>query len=81
MRSSSTPTQEVTLAFTGASGALYGWRLLEVLLSLEVKVHLLISGAARVVFATEHDIKLNGNPQSCQQQLLEIFGCAPSSIS
>ncbi len=81
MQSSSSPTQEVTLAFTGASGALYGWRLLEVLLSLEVKVHLLISGAARVVFATEHDIKLNGNPQSCQQQLLEIFGCAPHLLA
>ena len=51
------------------------------LLSLEVKVHLLISGAARVVFATEHDLKLNGNPQSCQQQLVEIFGCEPNLLA
>jgi 4-hydroxy-3-polyprenylbenzoate decarboxylase len=73
--------REVTLAFTGASGALYGWRLLQVLLSLNVKVHLLISSAAKVVFATEHDLKLNGNPQACQAQLVEIFGCAPHLLA
>lgn len=73
--------KEVTLAFTGASGALYGWRLLQCLLSQQVKVHLLISSAARVVFATEHNLKLNGNPQSCQQQLVEIFGCEPNLLA
>ena len=75
------PKREVTLAFTGASGALYGWRLLQVLLSLDVKVHLLISSAAKVVFATEHDLKLNGNPQACQAQLVEIFACAPHLLA
>lgn len=74
------PVREVTLAFTGASGALYGWRLLECLLAQQVKVHLLISSAARVVFATEHDLKLNGNPQSCQQQLMTLFGCDPELL-
>jgi 4-hydroxy-3-polyprenylbenzoate decarboxylase len=69
------PQREITLAFTGASGALYGWRLLQCLLSQNVKVHLLISSAARVVFATEHNLKLNGNPQSCQQQLVEMLQC------
>lgn len=72
---------ELTLAFTGASGALYGWRLLQVLLSQQVKVHLLISGAARVVFATEHDLKLNGNPQSCQQQIVAMLGCNPALLA
>lgn len=73
--------REVTVAFTGASGALYGWRLLQVLLGLQVKVHLLISSAARVVFATEHGLKFNGNPQTCQAQLVEMFGCAPHLLS
>ncbi len=54
-------TQEVALAFTGASGAGYGWRLLEnCYWRLQVKVHLLISSAARVVFATEYDFKTSG---------------------
>jgi 4-hydroxy-3-polyprenylbenzoate decarboxylase len=75
------PNREITLAFTGASGALYGWRLLHCLLSQQVKVHLLISSAARVVFATEHDLKLNGNPQSCQQQLVEMLGCSPDLLA
>lgn len=72
--------REITLAFSGASGACYGWRLLQCLLLQQIKVHLLISSAARVVFATEHNIKLNGNPQSCQQQLIEQFGCDPDLL-
>jgi 4-hydroxy-3-polyprenylbenzoate decarboxylase len=82
LQSSSTaaPLREITLAFSGASGACYGWRLLQCLLSQQIKVHLLISSAARVVFATEHDIKLNGNPQTCQQQLVQQFGCDPELL-
>lgn len=71
---SNTPT-EVTLAFSGASGAPYGWRLLEVLLQQGIKVHLLISSAARVVFATEHNVKLAAAPDKCTEQLLANFGC------
>ncbi|MCC4785511.1 aromatic acid decarboxylase, partial [Vibrio lentus] len=44
----------ITLAFTGASGAPYGLRLLECLLAADYQVYLLISSAARVVLATEH---------------------------
>ena len=79
--SATTLNREITLAFTGASGALYGWRLLQCLLSQNVKVHLLISSAARVVFATEHNLKFNGNPQSCQQQLVEMLECSPDLLA
>ncbi len=72
--------QAVTLAFTGASGALYGLRLLESLLAQQVTVHLLMSSAARVVFATEHDVKLAAHPEHCRQQLLERFQCAPEQL-
>lgn len=65
--------QEVTLAFTGASGAPYGWRLLELLLAQGIRVHLLISSAARVVFVTEHNIKLAGAPDKCTEQLQSHF--------
>lgn len=69
--------RHITLAFTGASGAPYGWRLLECLLQQQVTVHLLISSAARVVFATEHDMKLSAAPEKCRQQLLEKLACPP----
>lgn len=72
--------KEITLAFTGASGAPYGWRLLQVLLSEGIRVHLLISSAARVVFATEHDVKLSASPDKCTEQLLAQFNCAPEQL-
>lgn len=70
-------TRQITLAFTGASGAPYGWRLLQCLLAQQVQVHLLISSAARVVFATEHNIKLSAAPDKCQAQLVELLQCPP----
>ncbi|NOH72099.1 UbiX family flavin prenyltransferase [Vibrio pectenicida] len=70
----------ITLAFTGASGAPYGLKLLECLLTADYQVHLLISSAARVVLATEHDMKLSGNPQVAQQMLVEHIGCDPEQL-
>jgi 4-hydroxy-3-polyprenylbenzoate decarboxylase len=46
----------ITLAITGASGAQYGLRLLEVLMAADIEVHLLISDAAREVIALETDL-------------------------
>lgn len=43
----------VTLALTGASGAQYGLRLLQILTRHNIQVHCLLSDAARVVIATE----------------------------
>ena len=50
--------KRVSLAITGASGAFYGLRLLELLLKTDVQVYLMISAPAKVVIATETDIKL-----------------------
>ncbi|WNO60516.1 flavin prenyltransferase UbiX [Rheinheimera sp. MMS21-TC3] len=75
------PLTEITLAFTGASGAVYGWRLLELLVNQGIKVHLLVSSAARVVFATENNIKLAGSAEKCTAQLVEIFGCEANQIT
>ncbi|MDX3773154.1 flavin prenyltransferase UbiX [Chromatiaceae bacterium AAb-1] len=72
---------EVTLAFTGASGAIYGWRLLELLLQQQIRVHVLISSAARVVFATEHNIQLAASPDKCTQQLSGHFGCSEDLLT
>jgi len=50
--------KSITLAITGASGAQYGLRLLQVLLAANIDVHLLVSDAARQVIALETDIGL-----------------------
>ena len=47
----------ITLAITGASGAPYALRLLECLIAQKQQVAVLISSAAKVVFATEENIK------------------------
>ncbi len=65
----------ITLAFTGASGAPYGLRLLECLIAADYQVFLLISSAARVVLATEHGLKLSANPESAKQALVEHLKC------
>lgn len=61
----------ITLAWTGASGAPYGLRLLQCLLAADYQVYLLISSAARVVLATEHGLKLPANPEAAQAALVE----------
>ncbi len=48
----------VVLAFTGASGVVYGQRLLECLLAAGEEVHLTVSDSARQVFWQELRIKL-----------------------
>lgn len=71
----STITKSITLAFTGASGAPYGLRLLECLLAADYQVYLLISSAARVVLATEHGLKLPANPENAHKALVEHLKC------
>ncbi|MGB0893387.1 MAG: flavin prenyltransferase UbiX [Parashewanella sp.] len=61
---------EISLAWTGASGAPYGLKLLEQLLLADKRVYLMISSAARVVFATEQKLQLSANPKKAQQQIV-----------
>lgn len=55
----------VTLALTGASGAQYGLRLLQVLLEADCRVYLLVSKAAEVVIRRETSFEL---PEGFSQQ-------------
>ncbi|WOT05640.1 flavin prenyltransferase UbiX [Shewanella youngdeokensis] len=66
--------KSISLAWTGASGAPYGLRLLEILLKSQYQVFLMISSAARVVLATEQGLKLSGNTEKATAQLLAQFG-------
>lgn len=49
----------IVLGFTGASGALYGVRLLDVLLASGREVHVTISPSAVEVFRTELDVRID----------------------
>ena len=49
---------DVIVALTGASGARYGVRLLQVLAELDVATHVVVSDAARQVLAVEEGIEL-----------------------
>lgn len=52
-------TRPIVLAITGASGAPYAVRLLEVLLAAGRSVHLTISPSARIVFETEMGLPID----------------------
>ncbi|MCA9055609.1 MAG: UbiX family flavin prenyltransferase [Planctomycetaceae bacterium] len=60
---------QIVLALTGASGAIYGVRLLEVLLAAGSSVHLLISPAAKRVFYEELGLTLDLEHFSLEQVL------------
>jgi flavin prenyltransferase len=47
------PLKSIVLAITGASGAIYALRLLQVLVAAEMRVHLTISPSARLVLLQE----------------------------
>ena len=63
--------QVINLAFTGASGAHYGLRLLQCLVAAGCQVHVMISKAAQVVIATETDLQLPGGTSGIQDVLTD----------
>ncbi|MGB1765379.1 flavin prenyltransferase UbiX [Alloalcanivorax xenomutans] len=66
--------QRITLAFTGASGAPYGLRLLQCLLEADCEVYVLLSKAARVVIGTETDLKLPAGTGAAETALRDWSG-------
>lgn len=71
----------ITLAITGASGAQYGLRLLDCLVSAGVQVNVMISAAAQVVIATETDVGLPGRADEQQTFLTARYGAKAGQIS
>jgi len=70
----------VALAFTGASGAAYGLRLLECLLAAGKKVYLLYSQAAQIVFKMEAGIDLPASASECQALLTEKYSAKDGQL-
>ena len=72
--------KRITLALTGASGAAYGVRLLACLLAADYRVYLLLSGAARVVIATELGEEWPADADVCARWLEQRFEAAEGAI-
>ena len=73
--------QTVTIAMTGASGAPYTLRLLEMCLQAEIQIQFIISQPGQVVLGMESDLKLTGAPQKMQQQLATYFNSNAAQIT
>ncbi len=71
----------IALAMTGASGAVYGLRLLECLLQAKQRVYLMLSAPAQVVIGMETDLKLPGRPVEIEDVLAARFSAAPGLLT
>ena len=56
---SQTSNHPLVLAITGASGVIYGQRLLQVLLKTDIDIHLTISGSGAVVLKHEVGVDID----------------------
>lgn len=70
----------VALAVTGASGAPYALRLLEVLLSQGERVDVMISSPGQIVISMETDLKLPGRPADIKRVLTERFAAGEGQL-
>lgn len=75
-----TDNKQIALAITGASGAPYAARLLEILLQQQMTVHLMVSAAARIVLSDELDWKLPARAGDIQTMLAAQFHCQPAQL-
>ena len=70
----------ITLAMTGASGAVYGLRLLECLLGAGKEVCLLVSSPAQIVLAMETDLQVPGNANEMQRFFSDRFKASDGQL-
>ena len=75
-----TAPKTVCLAWTGASGLPYGFRLLECLLAAGCRVQLVYSQAAQIVARQEMDIELPSRPAEAEALLLARYPGLPGSL-
>ena len=80
MSSMSAYDTPLALAITGASGATYALRLLEVLLALGERVDLMVSAPGQVVISMETALKLPGQPAGIQRLFSERFGAKDGQL-
>jgi len=73
-------TGKITVAYSGASGAPYGLRLVELLVKANYQVYLLVSSAARVVFDTESKVKIPASPDKASEFFCQKFNARHGQI-
>lgn len=71
---------KITVGITGASGAPYAIELIRQLCAANYQVFVLLSSAAKVVFKTEINLDIPGNPNSASAFLTEHFNAQPEQI-
>lgn len=71
----------IAVALTGASGLIYGLRLVETLLAADCRVWLLYSRAAQIVAHEELDLVLPSQPQAACRLLLERFASSAGELT
>ncbi|MDT8441213.1 MAG: flavin prenyltransferase UbiX [Desulfuromonadales bacterium] len=67
------PLRHVVVAVTGASGAIYGLRLVETLLAAGCRVSLLLSAAGEQVLRHETGLAWGGAAAACRERIREHF--------
>lgn len=80
MEGSNKNQKTISLALTGASGAQYGIRLLEVLLAQGHRVYLMVSKAAHIVIATETEYKFPAQAALLEAYLSEKFNARSGQL-
>lgn len=70
----------IALAMTGASGAVYGLRLLECLLGAGKQVYLMVSTPAQMVIVMETGLKLPSHPPDMQAALSTRYAARPGQL-
>ncbi|MBT3504406.1 MAG: UbiX family flavin prenyltransferase [Piscirickettsiaceae bacterium] len=75
-----TDDKQIALALTGASGALYSQRLLDILLNQGITVHLMVSAAARILFSDELGWTLPARASDVHKFLVAEYQCNPDLI-
>lgn len=70
----------VAVAITGASGAVYGVRLLECLVRSGVRIGLMISKPGRVVIGMETELRIPSRPPEAARVLQDRFGARAGQI-
>ena len=73
-------SKHITLALTGASGAQYGLRLLELLLQADCRVSVLMSQPGQIVIGMETDLKLPGRSKEMERALIERYQAKPGQL-
>ena len=70
----------IAVAITGASGAPYALRLLELLIAKGEQVYLMISAPGQVVLSMESGLKLSARPAETQRILSERFSAVAGQL-